>query len=143
MMASIQIKNTEFFAVIADLILSCWAEKFCLSTEKTIENLFSEEKISFIYFIIVLVWKIAYYLTLICLGFLGTHCKVGGMGEGGGVCKIIRIILESSSLARKFTRKYSYRKYIFQYQGPLNFADVRIFFVKIVPLLKAIVWELC
>ena len=38
MMASIQIKNTEFFAVIADLILSCWAEKFCLSTEKTIET---------------------------------------------------------------------------------------------------------
>ena len=58
-------------------------------------------------------------------------------------------MLETSSLARKYTHVYSFKKYTFQYQGPLNFADVSIFYkkqrflTKILPLLKAIVRELC
>ena len=58
--------------------------------------------------------------------------------------------LSGLNLARKYTFICSFKKYTFQYQGPLNFADVSIFLAKnsiflaeIVPLLKAIVWELC
>ena len=40
--------------------------------------------------------------------------------------KLLRIMLETSN----FARKYSFRKYTFQYQGPLNFADVSIFYKK-------------
>ena len=50
-----------------------------------------------------------------------------------------------SYLVRKYTHICSFRKYIFWYQGPLNFAVVSIFFkkpafvTKIVLLLKVIV----
>ena len=37
-------------------------------------------------------------------------------------------MLESSKLARKYKHICSFRKYTFQYQGPLNFADFSIFF---------------
>ena len=40
-------------------------------------------------------------------------------------------MLEASNLARKYTPIYSFRKYAFQYLGPLNFADVSIFCKKI------------
>ena len=39
-------------------------------------------------------------------------------------------MLETSSLARKYTYICSFRKYIFYYQGSLNFADVFFFFKK-------------
>ena len=39
-------------------------------------------------------------------------------------------MLETSNLARKYTRICSFRKYTFQYQDYLNFADVREFFGK-------------
>ena len=59
-------------------------------------------------------------------------------------------MLETSNLARKYTLIYSFRKDTFRYKGSLNFADVIIFFeknqrfwAKIVPLLKAIMRELC
>ena len=52
---------------------------------------------------------------------------------------------------RLWKKMYSLtRKYTFKYQDPPDFADVTIllaknqrFLAKIVPLLKAIVWELC
>ena len=67
-------------------------------------------------------------------------------GDGGGkitpppCLKLDRVMLETWNLAHKYTLMCSLRKYTFKYQGPLNFADVRIF---LVPSLKAIVWELC
>ena len=38
MIASTQITNNEIFVFIAVLVLSYWAEKFCLQTDKTIET---------------------------------------------------------------------------------------------------------
>ena len=51
-------------------------------------------------------------------------------------------MLETSNLARKYIHIGSFRKYTFQYQGPINFDDVSIFLAKIVTWLKAVVWEL-
>ena len=85
------------------------------------------------------------------MGFLGDRFKA----EGGKITphpclKLVRIMLEIANLTHKYTHICSFRKYIFYYQGLLNFADVSIFFgknkrllAKIVSLLKAIVWELC
>ena len=42
-------------------------------------------------------------------------------------------MLETSNLARKYIHRGSFRKYTFQYQGPINFDDVSIFLAKIVP----------
>ena len=52
---------------------------------------------------------------------------------GGGVpcLKLVRIMLETSNVARKHTHIFSFRKYTFQYQYPLNFANVSIFLQKI------------
>ena len=41
--------------------------------------------------------------------------------------KLVRITLENSNLARKYKHICIFRKYTFQYQGLLNFADVSIF----------------
>ena len=71
-------------------------------------------------------------LTLIWVGFLEVRFKV-----------VVGIMLESSNLVRKYIPICSFRKYTFQYLGPHKFADVSIFLSKEVPLLKAIVWELC
>ena len=38
--------------------------------------------------------------------------------------KLVRIMLETSILVRKYIHIFSFRKYTFHYQGPLNFADV-------------------
>ena len=64
--------------------------------------------------------------------------------------KPVKIMLETSNLACKYTPIFSFRKYTFQCLAPLNFADVSIFLQKNqrflskkVPLLKAIVLELC
>ena len=76
---------------------------------------------------------------------------------GGGVklppshcLKSVKIMLKLSNLARKYTPICSFRKYTFQCLAPLNFADVSIFLQKNqrflskkVPLLKAIVLDLC
>ena len=40
-------------------------------------------------------------------------------------------MLETSNLARKYTPTFSFRKYTFQYLGPLNFPDVSIFCKKL------------
>ena len=63
--------------------------------------------------------------------------------------KLVRIMLETLNWGRKFTHTYTFRKHRFQYQVPLNFADLSAFCtknqhfsVKMVPLLKAIVWQL-
>ena len=52
-------------------------------------------------------------------------------------------MLETWNLVCKHKRIFSFRKCTFKYQGPLNFADINIFLIKIVPLLKAIVGEQC
>ena len=59
-------------------------------------------------------------------------------------------MLETRNSVRKYTHICSFRKYTFQQQDSLNFADVSnflvknsIFLKKIVPLLKAIVRGLC
>ena len=64
--------------------------------------------------------------------------------------KPVKIMLETLNLACKYTPICSFRKYTFQCLAPLNFADVSIFLQKNqcflpkkVPLLKAIVLELC
>ena len=45
--------------------------------------------------------------------------------------KLVRIILETWDLVRKYTLICSFRKHIFQYQGFLTFADVTMFLAKI------------
>ena len=39
-------------------------------------------------------------------------------------------MLETGNVIRKYTHIYSFRKHTFQYQDPLNFADVSIFLAK-------------
>ena len=86
-------------------------------------------------------------LTIIQVRFLELRLEVEGGVKYSPVClKLIRVMLETSSLARKYTHISSFRKYTFQYQGFLNFADVSLFLQKIsvfwpktVPLLKTIV----
>ena len=71
-------------------------------------------------------------LTLIWVGSLRLHFEVRE-GERGlpSSLKIVRVMLETSNLARKFKLLCSFRKYTFQYKGPLNFADITIFCKKI------------
>ena len=84
------------------------------------------------------------------MSFLGVHFEVGGKITPACL-KLIRIMWEAWNLVRKYTDTCSFRKRTFQYQEPLNFDDVSIFdfaknqhfLAKIVPLIKAIVWELC
>ena len=45
--------------------------------------------------------------------------------------KLVRIMLETSNLARKYTPIFSFRKYAFQCLGLVNFADISIFLQKI------------
>ena len=79
------------------------------------------------------------FLTLIWVGPLGV-CFEGG--RGGVVVKLppaplllcrklLRIMLETSNLARKYTHICSFTKYIFQYRGSPIFADVSIFLLEI------------
>ena len=88
-------------------------------------------------------------LTLIWVGFLGGSFFLGGRR---GVklstrLKLVRIMLKTSQIWHVSTLYIcTFRKYTFQYQGSLNFADVSIIFAKnqrfltkIAPLLKAIV----
>ena len=64
------------------------------------------------------------------MGFLGVRFELGG-GKVTPCLKLVRIMLETSNLARKYTPICSFRKYTFQCLGPLNFADVSIFLQKI------------
>ena len=76
------------------------------------------------------------------MGFLG-GLFWGRRGVKLPLCpKLVRVMLETWNLLRTYTRICSFRKYTFQYQNPLNFAD-EYFLAKIVHLLKAIVWKLC
>ena len=89
------------------------------------------------------------------MGFLGAHFEVGRRRVKLPPCLIlVRIMLGTWNLVRQFTHICSFRKYNFQYQGTLNFADFcwcqhlfckksAFFLAKMVSLLKAIVWELC
>ena len=72
----------------------------------------------------------ATYLTLIWVGFLEVRSQVGQV-KLPSCLKPVRITLETSNLARKYTLICSFRKYTFQCLGPLNFADVSIFCKKL------------
>ena len=55
------------------------------------------------------------FLTLIRVGFLGVLLEVG-QGGGGKITpcrKLVRIMLETSNLARKYAAIFSFRKYTF------------------------------
>ena len=55
------------------------------------------------------------FLTLIWVGFLGVRFEVGRGGKGGKITpclKLVRIMQETSSLARKYTHIFSFRKYL-------------------------------
>ena len=78
------------------------------------------------------------------MGFLGVCFEVGKGGQNYSppLLKLVRITLQTSNLARKYTHIYSFRKFTFYYLDPVNLADVIIFcknqrfLAKIVPLLK-------
>ena len=86
------------------------------------------------------------------LGWLFKGLFWGGGGGWGGktthCLKLFRIMLETSNLARKYTLIFSLRKYTFNTKAFLVllisafFATNQRFLAKIIPLLKAIVWEL-
>ena len=59
------------------------------------------------------------YLTLTWVGFLGVRFQVGGEGEGKitPCLNLIRIMLETSSLARKYVPICSSRKYTWNYDN--------------------------
>ena len=69
-------------------------------------------------------------LTLIWVGFLGVRFEVVGVKFTPSYLKLVRATLETSNLARKYTPKFSFRKYTCQCLGFLNFADVSIFLQK-------------
>ena len=66
------------------------------------------------------------------LGGLFRDSFWGGGGKITPCLKPVRIMLETSNLARKYTPICSSRKYTFQWLKPLNLADVSIFLKKIV-----------
>ena len=59
------------------------------------------------------------------MGFLGVRFEVGG--NINPCLKPVKIMLDTSNLARKYTPICSLRKYTLYCLGPLNFADVSIF----------------
>ena len=78
------------------------------------------------------VWRLSwitcfYLLTLIWVGSLGLCFRGGGYFP---CLKIVRIMLETWNLIRKYKHICSFRKYTVKYQDPLNFADVSIFLQK-------------
>ena len=86
------------------------------------------------------IYELLLLLTLIWVGFLRVCFEVWWVGGGGKITpylKLVIIMLEAWNLVHKYTHKF-------------NIADVSIFvqkmsvfLAKIIPLLKAIVWELC
>ena len=75
------------------------------------------------------------FLVLIWVGFVGVHFEV--CAEGGvwvikttPCLKLVRIMLETWKLVRKYTHVCSFRNYSSHYQGLINFdfnADISIF----------------
>ena len=79
-------------------------------------------------------------LTLIWVGYLGVRFEVGrGVKLPPPCLKLVRIMLETWILVRKYIHVCSFRKYTFQYPDCLNFDDVSIFFPKIGHFLAKIV----
>ena len=63
----------------------------------------------------------------------GVQFEVGGRwGKMTPFLKLVRIIIETWNFVRKYTHIFSFRKYTFQYQVPLNSADVSMFCKKLV-----------
>ena len=69
-------------------------------------------------------------LILIWVGFLGIRFEMGESKVTPSCLKIVRIMLETWNLVRKYTHICSFRKYTFCYKGPVNFADASIFLQK-------------
>ena len=61
------------------------------------------------------------------MGFLVARFEVEGGRKITSCLKLVRIMTETSNLARKYTNKFSFRKCTFLVQGQINFADVSIF----------------
>ena len=108
--------------------------------------------LKFLVIFVIMKWSCSIVsLTLIWLGFLGIRFEVGSGHIPSRLClKLVRIMLETSNLARKYTRICSFRKFTFSYQNCLNFADASIFLqkkqcllAKIVSFVKTKVWESC
>ena len=57
--------------------------------------------------------------------------------------KLVWIMIENLNLASKYTIICSFRKYTFQYKGPLNFTDASIFLQKISVLWPKWFYRLC
>ena len=69
-------------------------------------------------------------------GFFRDLLWGGGSGGDGGnysfTClKLVRIMLETSNLARKYMHICSFRKHTFWFQAPLNFTDATMFLQKL------------
>ena len=64
------------------------------------------------------------------MGFLGVCFEVGKEVKLLAMSKTHQNYARNLNLVRKYTHLCSFRKYTFQYQGPLNFANVSIFFSK-------------
>ena len=65
--------------------------------------------------------------TLIWVGFLGIGFEMGRITY---CLSLVRIMLETWKLARKYRLIFSFKNYIFSHKDPLNFADVSIFLQK-------------
>ena len=97
------------------------------------------------------------YLTMIWVGFLGVRFEEGD--KITPCLKLVRTMLKTSNLSRKYTHICRFWTCLFYYQGPFStlnmsllvpiflmqhlFAKNQRFLSKIISLLKAIVWELC
>ena len=75
-------------------------------------------------------------LTLISLDFVRGSFWGGEEGKITPCLKLVRIMLETWNLLRKYTHIFSFRKYTFYYQDPHDFADVSNFLQKI-----SILWQ--
>ena len=97
----------------------------------------------------------AIILTLIWVGFLRVRFEVGGRGGGGGkitpCLKLIRVMLESWNLVRKYTYTYvvsenmpfGTKAFLILLMLTFFLQKISVFLAMIVPLLKAVLWELC
>ena len=73
--------------------------------------------------------KVAMFVLFLCALCTVTFTQVA-FQESVPCLKLVRIMLQTLNLVHKYTHICSFSKYTFQYQDPLNFADVSIFWQK-------------
>ena len=110
--------------ILLNLIFSTLLKRTCFLLASIIANMLVRYKSNFTVNLIA-------FLTLIWVGFLGVRFEVDGRGKTTPCLKPVRIMLQTSNLARMCTPIYSFGKYTFQCLDPLNFADVSIFLQKV------------